>query len=137
MVTICGDVYESTEKFRIEVPLRVTKLEEIGASIGYRCIDVDYVVWIHPMPNIARITRHLELRDFISHLVLYGISDKGNWKMPARGAYETTDFATAIVLLDALVYICGGAWLLIGSGHYNRGTSVFVWTKGYYHYIGA
>jgi hypothetical protein len=138
---ICGNTYETVKKYLIK-PLerKITRVEEIGVSIGYQCIDVDYVLWMPRATDtlIAEYLKYTDIAEFTSYLVLYGISDKANWKMPARGAYETQDFNTGVLLLNSLVYKCGGGWLMFAPGYYKPGEkSIFVWTKGYYYYIGA
>jgi len=142
MIRICGDTYETIKKYRLDLlEQKAVKVEEIGVPIGHRCIDVDYVLWVPKATDtfIGLYLKHTDIEDYMSYLVLYGISDKTNWKMPAKGAYETPDLTTGILLLNSLVYMCGGGWLIIAPGYYRfrEGKSIFVWTKGYYYYVGA
>jgi hypothetical protein len=75
---------------------------------------VDYIIGVDRAPDaVVEIYRKSDdARRWLSWLVLSVISDKSWWKRPARGALVTEDLNTAKLLLDALVYLCGGGWII-------------------------
>jgi len=131
---IGGDTYEYVHKIQFYPTLRVTRLiERYGKHLGGQVISVRYLVYMPPMPTkVSRMLADIDVKDYIARLALAAIRDRTNWKNPTEGAFETEDENTAVFLADLITHMVGGAWIVISPER-----KYYVWSKGYYHYIGA
>lgn len=127
-----GEAYEFIRKYVFTPGGPIRQIEAFAESIGRRSINVKYVIRVDPAP--ARVLNMIntmdELKSFVCWISFRSIADKENWKDPAEGALYTEDLNTALLLASCLKYYTGGAWVIKSEDKY------YVWTRGYYHYVG-
>jgi hypothetical protein len=132
---ISGDVYEFVYKIAFYPTLRIGQtIERYAKYIGVKSIDVECII-PYKLSISERIKSRLllnDVRDYVARLILDAIADRTNWKNPTKCAYETEDLNTAIFLAEMITHMVGGAWIIKSSEH-----KYYVWSKGYYHYVGV
>jgi len=134
---ITGEAYEFIKKYRFVPGAPVEPITVYAKPIGPRTVDVKYIIDAPPLP--AEVPPNL--RDWVDRMVFHAIANKEYWKYPAEGAYRTSNLSVALYLADVLRRFTGGSWI-IKTEEYDpitgkRVLMYYVWTKGYYHYIGA
>ena len=79
------------------------------------------------------------LAEWLGKILVAAAGDRESWKMPLRGAFKAEDIMSAAILAAALVNVCGGAWVIESEEETPEGRKkvYYVWSKGYYHYVGA
>jgi hypothetical protein len=130
---ISGNAYEYVQKIRVYPLLRKAfKIEEFGKYIGVKSIDVKCIIYMPPMSEriISKLSSD-DVKDHIARLIISAIRDRTNWKHPTECAFETEDLNTAIFLAEMVTYMTGGAWIITSNNRY------YIYSEGYYHYIGA
>jgi len=135
-IVIDGQVYEVVRKITLDFATRKAELEELARDLGHRMISVKFVVRV---PDIPWEPLPEEWDEFVYFVTSSVILNKENWKEPAEGALKTDDEMTALFLADTLVRYTGGAWIITREEEIAgmMRTVFYVWTPGYYHYIGA
>jgi len=132
-IKIEGEAYEFTKKYVFTPFKPIMGLESFATPVGKQEVLVRYVVHIPPIPaRILNILSKGDIAHYVSIFVFNDISCKGEiWKYPSEGAFETEDLNTALFLADMVKRVVGGSWIIESNGKY------YVWTRGYYHYVGA
>jgi hypothetical protein len=132
MIRIEGKVYEAKKIITLFDREVIRKKEEFK-FIGEQAITVKYVLFMPEveLSTIFHIFDNAETQNMVYRLAFLAIADKEHWKKPTEGAFKCQGERIAVFLLNALVYFTGGAWLIEGKDGYW-----YVWSKGYFHYIG-
>jgi hypothetical protein len=131
MVLIHGKALEIIERYVFKEGKWVK--ERDWRRIGDVTADVEYVVYIRPLPRefVEEIIsdmdagagdKHKSLIEFVFYLVSGEF-----WRDPLKGAFRTTDNYTAYLLAKIIALHHGCAWM-IGTDN-----TIYVWSKGYYY----
>jgi len=135
--SITGEVYEFVRKFQLDLlpggGLSWAKVDEFADPVGVMTVSVRCIVPVGRISpeHVKMYYSDPEYRSLMSRLIVWIIADRGNWKRPAECALKTDDLGTAVLLADAVAHTMGGAWVI------NAGGDLYVWSKGYYSYVGA
>ena len=132
MPIIKGEAYEFIRKW-VFIPSEPIKHVSVFAEPkGIQTIIVKYIIPVAKIP--PELISYLSKDDVMFHispLIFRCISNKAWWKYPAEGAFETEDLPTALWLAETVRYQVGGCWIIHSKDKY------YIWTRGYYHYVGA
>jgi hypothetical protein len=132
MPTVEGEAYEFVKKYLFVPKGPIREISAFATPIGRQSVEVKYIIHVLEIPaRILNVLSKGELAFYTSTLIFSAIADKQVWKNPSEGAFETTDMNTALFLADMVKRVTGGCWILVSNGTY------YVWTRGYYHYVGA
>jgi len=128
---IKGEVYEFRQLIGI-LPV-FKKWREYAKFLGFKTVSVKYVIYSLTFPPriIKLIREDDDLKQIFYGFVFDSIKNKKNWKEPTEGALETEDWQTALLLADAITHFVGGSWIISSKNHF------YIWSKGYYEYVGA
>lgn len=136
---IKGDTHEFISKWRVyPIEREVIRKTKFGEYIGEKEIQVDKVINIKPIPEsaIEKIEKDMALDEFVKDLIFkLGTQNIDYWKKSLKVAFKTKDPKTAIFLAKCLTWYLGGAWIIVSEE--DTLPTYYVWSKGYYHYIGA
>ncbi len=132
---ISGKTYDFVKKHRVSPGMTIRDISVYAEDLGNKSITVSFVEYMPEMSALAiNMTKaSLPVKELINRLIFAVIDNKENWKDPTQGAFWTEDMNTAMFFANELQKQVGGAWV-IESPSDNR---YYVWSKGYYHYIGA
>ena len=132
---ISGNAYEFVQKHIFSPGMTIRDISVYADDLGNKSITVDYAVYMPEMSALTmnRIKSSLAVKELINRLIFIAINDKESWKDPTEGAFWTGDINTAMFFANELQKQLGGAWVIFSPSD-NR---YYVWSKGYYHYIGA
>lgn len=136
---ISGQTFEFEQK-HIFSPGMMTHLRDVSVyadDIGKKTITVRFTEYMPEFPSRAMnmLKTSVAVKELVNRLIFGVIDDKTNWKNPAWGAFwtEGQDMNTAMFLANEIQKQVGGAWIIQSSSDGR----LYVWSKGYYHYIGA
>lgn len=136
---ISGEAFEFVSKLRIFPTLEAQRERVFANPVGFQTIEVAYRIWVEPTERriIKLITSMEKLESLFSRIAFNAIANREHWKYPTAGAFVTEDMNTALLLAHAVTYMVGGAWI-IKSKHENWSDRdvFYLWSKGYFHYIG-
>jgi len=132
VVVIEGEAYEFVKKYVFFPGEPLRGVSAFAEPIGRRRVEVKYVV---PVPAIPARTLNVlkagELPYYVGLFIASGIENREHWKYPNEGAYVTEDVNTALFLADMVKRRHGGCWIIRAEEKY------YVWSRGYFHYVGA
>lgn len=144
MLQIKGEGYENIAFYRITPSTEeVSKqqVEELLKPIGVVEITVHGTIHIDeeilPAEGIRKIESDPNVEPFVNRIISAAIEDPTDWKNPAVRAYETNNEGIAMFLAYAITTHHGGAWVIRQEKKAPYKTVYYVFTLGYYHYVGA
>ena len=162
MKTIKGDGYENVAFYKMAVgkteagaPVVEQTVEDLGQAIGEVTITVHGTIFVNddmlPEKLSDKIKSDKSLEFCMNRFISAAIEDPTNYKNPAVRAYETDTEGIAMFLATAITSFHGGAYIIVANPKKGEGGGVwkppadtvgakpvyYVYTLGYYHYLGA
>lgn len=132
MIVIEGEAYEFIKKYLFFPGAEIIPITAFSKPVGLQKIEVKYVIRVPEAPSrVLNMLSKGKVASFISTIVTQAINNRENWKQSNEGAYETEDMNVALWLAEMVRRVHGGCWIIVSNGKY------YVWSKGYYHYVGA
>jgi hypothetical protein len=130
---IKGEAYEFVKKYVFTPSEPVKPISTFAEPKGVQTIIVKYIVRVPSIPPevLNTLSKYMDVEHYIAYYIFSCISNKTLWKYPAEGAFETEDQTTALWLAEMVRYYTGGCWIIRSKDKY------YIWTRGYYHYVGA